>query len=757
MTKYVLLIFGILIATALAADCPSPPPYYGYKFLNPELLDYDSELYPFYAAFSAEYQDTRLLAENIRERDNLQEWYDRYCEEVEIDDVRGLLYGNTINELKRVMDLSANEKASARDLPGKLRSNSFARHLVDYRCREVAQYLLYAKRVEPYVVRQKKTFATQSGAKVEMEAFIDEGLDFFKNTESHYVRLRYAYQLLRLAHYLREYDYFLELHAYLMPKISADPSILYDWIESHRAGVLQSLGNYPESAYAFSRVFERCASCRESAHRSFKIRSDEEWAATSLLCANDHERAMLHVLRAQDRRANLVQEMEEIFRLDADSRALEPLLMRELLELERDLLGLDFNPKKARNERYHNRPRAEAGKRLIELQAFINTVVDAGTAARPDLWLFARGTVEMLGGDYYYADITYAQLRQRTDNDSLLAQLDIFQEVADLLALDYVDDAVELHYYELLKDSDLRARYPYLTPMVNDKLEVVYNQRGQRGKAALLRYGVDAIAKNPQISMLNELMGMTDSLNGNAFDRGLLADRIGKNPVADLHHLTGLYYLQRGQWEIALEYFLRIPAARRNDYGTYVPFVKQFRDKVNYTPDPAATRYNKVDLLERLLALEDDARRTANDTLAARNYFNIGLAHYNMSYFSFNWKFADAFRSSTSAARAAKARTPDAVFTHPSAPLGNLENFTMDRARYYFERAVTRAPTREAAAEALYYAAKTERNDHYATGRPGGERPFSYFRRLRADYADTKYYNYVIEECKTFAWFIARE
>ena len=750
-----LILLLVLLPQLLKADCPAPPPYNGYKFLNPELLDYNSELYPFYLAFKADYNDTDLLAENIREADNLTEWYERYCGTAEIDDIRSLLYGNTINELKRVMDLSANPKASAKDLPGKLRTNSFAAHLVDYHCREVAQYLYYAKRVEPYVVRQRKTYTTTAGSRAERESFINEGLDYFKEAESHYVRLRYAYQVIRLAHYLGEHDYALELYDYLLPKISADPSILYDWIESHRAGILQQLGDYPQAAYLFSRVFARCASCRQSAHQSFVIRSDEEWREANLLCANDGERAMLHVLRAQDRRANLIQEMEAVFRLDPGSRALEPLLMRELLELERALLGVDINPRMSRERR--GRAKREAGKRLTELQAFVNDIVDAGTTARPDLWLFARGILEVLAGDHYYADETFASLRRQSENDSLLTQVAIFQEVSNLLALSYVNDSVEVYYYDLLGDPDLTARYPYLTPLVNDKLEIIYEKRGRPGKAALLKHGFHAIQKNPQLPMINELMAMTDSLGGNPFDRGLLANRLGNNPIDDLNHLTGLYYLQRGQWEIALEYFIEIPAARRDGFGRYAPFVKQFADRVNYTPDASATRYNKVELLERLLELEEEARRTANDTLAARNYFNLGLAHYNMSYFSYNWAMADAFRSATSIDRVARSQVRGSVVPHRNAPLGNLENFNMDRARYYFERAAGRAPSKEASAEALYYAAKAERNEHYAAGRPGGKRPFTYFQRLKEDYGETRYYNYLVDECKTFAWFAGRD
>ncbi len=220
--------------------------------------------------------------------------------------------------------------------------------------------------------------------------------------------------------------------------------------------------------------------------------------------------------------------------------------------------------------------------------------------------------------------------------------------------------------------------------------------------------------------------------------------------------MLGNDFLQRGQWKAALELYRRIPAERIDDYGRYEPFERQFGDRVNYVPPTDASTYNKVELLARLDELEEEADRTTNDTLAARNYFNIGLALYNLSYFSYNWSFADAFRSGTSAVRAAASPTPTEVFSHVGAPLGNREHLSMDQPRYYFERAMRRAPDEEAAALAAYYAAKTERNEYYARGRPGGTRPFTYFRLLQENYRDTEFYDRVVEECRTFAWFVGR-
>ena len=751
MLRLLALMLAWGIASPLAADCL--PPYYGYRFLTPEVLPYQSRLGPYFRAFGATYGTPNRRQADLRRTVNVREWYERYCEQVELAELEALIYGNTLGRLRDVLALISNKEATGQDLPSTLRGNSFARHLVDYRCTEVVTYLIFAKRVEPYVTRRGgNPFRQVDKDRLAMEALINEGLDAFPTLASHYVRLRYAYQLIRLAHYLGEFAYALELYDYLMPKVEANPSVLYDWIEGHRAGALQATGDYATSAYLYSRIFDRCPSCRESAFTSFRVQTDAQWRAASNLANNDHERAMLHVLRAQTARAVVIEELDDIYVLDPTNTALEPLVMRELLALERDFLGEDFNPEADRNRR-RGLPRPGATERLVALQAFINRVVDDGRAANPRLWLLAQAAVEMLGGDYFYARRTLGRLARLAPEDTLADQMRILREVTNVLALNRITDSVELYYYDLLANEALRARYPDLRPLVNDKMEAVYRANGRFGKAALLQYGFDAIQKNPTLSYVKELEGMADSLLGNRFDRALLADRVGPNPVDDINDLLGTYYLQRGQWETALGVFRRVPAAERDAYGTYVPFVQQLNDRVSFRPPVDAPRYNKVGLLERLLELEDEARRTTNDTLAARNFFNIGLAHYNMSYYGYNWRMADYFRSGASGARAARQPSRDFVFPHPAAPLGNKENMNMDRAAYYFERALERAPTREAAARAAFFAAKTQRNMHYAAGTPG-PRPFTYFALLRDVYADTRFYQEAVRECRTFAWFV---
>ena len=69
MLRQLQLILLLLLPSALIADCT--PPFYGYQFLNPDLLEYDSQLGPLYQSFAGRYGIGSFSEAEIRKRDNL--------------------------------------------------------------------------------------------------------------------------------------------------------------------------------------------------------------------------------------------------------------------------------------------------------------------------------------------------------------------------------------------------------------------------------------------------------------------------------------------------------------------------------------------------------------------------------------------------------------------------------------------------------------------------------------------------------------
>jgi len=184
---------------------------------------------------------------------------------------------------------------------------------------ETIDYLIYAKNCEPNVVALD-AWNEDTHDYAAMEDLLNEGLKRFKKTKSNFLKLRYAYQIIRLAHYKKEYSRVLELHAFLMPKIDEVTinelrSLVYYWIVGHKAGALLKLGDRTEAAYLYSRIFAECPSKRESAFRSFSIKFQAEWDEVLKRCASDKERSVIYALRANGADSQAIYDMETIYDL----------------------------------------------------------------------------------------------------------------------------------------------------------------------------------------------------------------------------------------------------------------------------------------------------------------------------------------------------------------------------------------------------------------------------------------------------------
>ena len=765
----------LLLPASLQSDCTpgGDPGPYTYRFIDPVVLGYGSQLAPYLMAFDELYRNYFEQTAQLQQQDNVTEWRERFCKAAPLADIREVVYSDQVGyrDLERLLAGLDIEDATLGSVSPILANNRFARYLFRHQCRETIRYLAFAKRCEPHVTTRNpwENDFQDAGA---MRNLIQEGRAEFVRTESHYIRLRYAYQLVRLAHYLEDYDLTLELYDYLMPKVDADPSLIYFWIEGHRAGALQAKGLYAEAAYIYSRVFDRCPSKRRSAYLSFRVRNDEEWEQVFKLCRNDHERATLYVLRAQaddvsghvrehgrDRESHLpepvdgrlIEEIRNIYAIEPDNPALEALLVREMQQLEKDFLGLQVNPRRLENRRLYQVPRPGAERRLIDLSGFVRKAAQEGRVAHPELWEIARGYLEMLSGDYYYAAQAFSRAAERVSNDSLAEQLSVFRTALQIISTDSVGVDVERQYFRLSR-RDRFNDYPDLRKLMNDKLRRVYQQTGEIGKAFLMEYGLDDLRLNPDIEIIDNLLALTEKSDLTAFEEELLTNRQGNSIRPQLLDIKATYFLQQTQLEAAYEIFQEIPDTEWDTYGLYSPFVDRINDCVHCPFPDSMPTYNKGELMERIIQLDYDARAETNTDLAARNYFLLGLAFYNMTYFGPNWRVADYFRSGSSGRRAYlnRGRT---VFDYPGMPLGNREFFDVNRAKYYFDLARVRAQNPELAARAAFWAAKCERNEYYTKGPANSPRGFTNFQILVDQYANTRYYQELIEECATFRAF----
>lgn len=746
------LFLAWLHPTPISSDCRARPPFSAYSFINPAFLNTTFDGTPFFIDFDKLAEDYEKRV-NPQVKGNVDEWHERFCGVPRLQDIYAMVYRTPLTDLEQ---LEVSIRRPSISISYSLRDNTFAKYLHRNKCLETARYLTFAKKCEPFVTVNDAWKDAPQSAQRHMQDLIEDGLRDFGGAKSHYIRLRYAYQLIRLAHYSKQYRRVLELHDELMPQIENDPSIIEDWILGHKAGALLALGERVEAAYLFSRIFENCPSKQESAYRSFSIRNDEEWLACMMRCKDDHERATLYAMRAYNPNSKLVVEMRNIYGLAPDSPYLPQLLIREMKRLEKHLLGVSFNDKRRRNERYYGIPSKDAGEQVLELQHFVSQVLDEGLVGDAALWRLAEGYLAFLAGNHYDARNAFQEADKLAAEGSILKeQVRIFQLAMEISGFQAITDEMENRVAYIRRFDKLYEKYEDFTDFTDDKMYNLYSRNGYVGKAFLFQYSLSQLKPNPQPAILDELIAICNKPNRTNLENQLVAQG-DSTFLYQLLDMKATYQMNNYQFEAALETMKQMPRVEWNNFGLYFPFIDRVNDCVHCKgwPDNISP-YNKGELLERLLQLESQAQAGIGN--AAWNYYQIGLALYNMSYFSYSWKTMDYYRSGASL-NPANLRDGDNVIPHPRFPYGNQEQLDCRRARSYFERARHVTDSLNLAAKATFMAAKCERNEYYLNRWQEGARPtYENFNLLLQNYSETPVFQTFIEECRYFRAFALRE
>ena len=723
----------------------------GYSFINPKIIDLEGEGAPFFLSFK-EIKEFYKGAEFDQMKGNLEEWQERFCDVASLEDIDYIVYESDESELRLLRNAIRMESGST---PLGMKSNAFARHLIRHKCIETLDYLIFAKRCEPHVTADDDPWNEPLPRDKEaMSELIEEGIDEFKRTESHYFRLRYAYQLIRLAHYMGDYEYALELYDDLLPKTDNDPSILDYWILGHKAGALMSLGQKVEASYLFSIVFDQCRSKRTSAFNSFNIQSDEDWKACLLLCKTERERAVLHAIRANASHANRLEEMINIYEIDPNIEYLPLLLMKEIIELEKDLLGYAFNDQKKHNKIHHKRPRAEAGQNIIDLQKFVRRVAEENEIQELGLWLIAEGYLEFLAGNEYYAERLFQKARKQIDNEELEEQLKVWELALQISSFETITTDIEKRLSDIERLNDLFEKYKDFNDFTNDKLSTLYYRENKPGKAFLTHYPLKAMTPNPQLDMVNGLIAVCEKGSRNFIERKMV-EKGDSTILHDLQDIKAAYFLARSKVEVAREAYKGIPRPDWDDYGIYAPYIERINDCVHCLLPDSVLTFNRGELIEELQRKEYEARADAEIEGAALKYYQLGLAFYNMTYFGPTWKAADFFRSGTSLTKWNLKGAVDGVMDHYYYPLGNRENFDCSVAEEHFLKVLELTENPELIARALFMAAKCEQNDYYVNRFNGAQRTYQYF-NLLLEFQDTRFGRRLQKECKYFEAYVNR-
>ncbi|MCH2043366.1 MAG: hypothetical protein MK212_04440 [Saprospiraceae bacterium] len=826
---YTILVLSYWFTPKAKACGPDYDPEYSYYYFFDQKVIPNDKLYGFlYQSLS-----TRMLANygisedrdpyEYRHQDSpppsvepyTAEWNTYLGNKSTPEDIKAVLY-----DFKKewILTLSKDiKKLNQSTLPEEVKKNSFVQVSRNKNLQSIWIYLAYARKCQLYAEIQYSSWDDEPTPTIKvMEALIQEGEKLIKKEKSEFLRRRYAYQLVRMAHYSKHYEWALQYYNNYAKPVQKGSYIDYRTIEQI-GGVEAALGMEAESAYHFSLVFDKAPDRRKVALRSFRLSSDENWKKASDLCQNNDEKILLHTLRGLQKYGNAVEEMQNIYRLNPNSPYLNLLLVRHINRWERIAFDSD-----AITAKFPNKPIKENVQDMQTLLELCLKLRETDNIKYKDIWTLAAAHLQLFLGKQQKSaellrDIPYNEYIKKDKKDPLHKigeQAIVLNFVRQLCRLDEINDEIENKFYEQFKSTPALANCQDLRPFLLDVFSVLYYRNGDYAKSYLCHNKLDRIHDILDIKLIQSAQKLIRNRQElSPLFKDIFAQHGLKRAYAkELIYWEGTYYLQHNQLEKADKTFSQLsddffeemdgkepkttylnksiftstPAHQyfESDFDSGVPIDKLYQNsKLNILLEfEKDGHYTKKSLTKLLLELEKQAQKKPK--YAALYYYALGCAWNNMSPYGWNrpaiylrnsdnygysnyWmgnstETADQVNVRHSYFREDKDKSKPLNYKHYYSHLYYDPNIAID----YFEKAINTSNDQELKAKACFMAAKAETFKYYSKEYTYSSYYYNrrnksiqnyqtYYEIMYKEYKDTEYYKEVIRACEHFEFFVS--
>src|SRR5690606_2927745 len=145
--------------------------------------------------------------------------------------------------------------------------------------KEFLDYLIYAKKCEINASEASPDWSENKKQPIQSNNSLkDEGLTAFKKERNDFLKMKYAFQVLRMAFYANQHDEVLSFFdEYLANK--GDRSVAYTRIIGFKAGAHYRKGDKPLAGYYYAKMFDNSDAYKYEAMVSFdwsRLRNDPE-------------------------------------------------------------------------------------------------------------------------------------------------------------------------------------------------------------------------------------------------------------------------------------------------------------------------------------------------------------------------------------------------------------------------------------------------------------------------------------------------
>ncbi|MDH4473669.1 MAG: hypothetical protein QE487_13750 [Fluviicola sp.] len=646
-------------------------------------------------------------------------------------------------------------------------------------------FISYALKVEKVIADNTPNPWADEVKEINQDDFnerIKEGKALLKAAKDDFMKERYAFQLIKLYRYSNQLD---DAEKTYKTYFSNSTSLLGYWAMDHYAGILMKQNKPFEANHYFIKVYTNCSSKRESSYLSMQLDTEEDFKKTLALCTETEEKMALRYVRSMQTKALGLEDMQAITSALGNHEYARIIMTHEINKLERGS-QTEAEPTeediKLLTEQVHNYTK--------DLIAFNESML-----AKDDedqFWHLSLAYLHYLNGQHTQCStllekikpkspdfqkqhtiiyvVNYLATRQiLTEVDENILGEKLFELNDNNVSYPYLYDEKDEEGYYLTDEyntvnqfifrqiyersktknaflelvfsgrtiSDMRSEYPYVDETSEKQSEVAYIDKV-----------LNDLQKTPETTLaLYAANSFFYNYEDYGYGRSLPVDFEGCEQQLKEFKAT-LLMRDPARLDEAVAIFSELPKNLADETIFGNPFEFNLKNPSFdhfYDNRYSLKSMSKYDLAKKLYYLYKN-KSTALD------YYKLGLAYYNTSYYGLQWKAMAYYRSSY-------------------APNGN---YSMKAAELFFKKAlITGKLTEEQKAQVYFMLARCEQNEY--TEKKGeitayfnsdnqytfdiymsdmrSEGALSNFEILQKNYSNTSFYDELIEECSYFSYY----
>lgn len=671
------------------------------------------------------------------------------------------------------------ENNTSLKLPDSVRRNTMTSFFLQTKDRESLGYILFAKQVQPYVSQAYDEWDPIKRDSLKINSLLKNGLQLYAAARTEHIKLRYAYQIIRLAHYNDRYADAIKYYDELIPTNKTN-SVLQPMSLALKAGALFRLGNNKEAAYLFAKAFSQSNVKKVSNYLGFDwaVVKAENREAYLALCKNDEERAnMLGLFLLGNPSPDLLG-IKEVANLLPSAEMLTTLIVRELNKYE-DLYLTPFIDKQepTGNHFYYStidkntdsvmkalRPGLEDFMSWMNEQSKSNKNINEGflkvSAAYAAYMLQDYGKA-----NHFLSDAKKCQLSQRVQDQWMLTNL-----LVNINETTVIDDQFEDRILPSLQWLIKKANKPewssnseseqwgkFYRNLMTEVLAKRYYQQKNLNKellaissAAFMQgynyNAVDFLRTKYNGAETEKLYNFLKRKQFTPFEAFLLSK--GTIKIVEVADFAGTAYLRDGDYDKAISWLSKEP--KQNKVIKKNPFIELLYDREERLSNDKVTT-TKLAFAKEMLQLH---RLTLTDKAnASKHLYKLGLGYYNTTYYGYAWNLVAYYRSGS-----------DGYYLPENATAFQKEYYGCYKAHDYFKKALETSTDKEFQAKCLFMMAKCKQKqihkpqysefnynwDLYDVKTKEYQKEFennAYFPQLISQYQKTKFYKEAKTRC----------